>query len=130
MPGNESDGNGVFALVKLTPLWTRSARAEPGRLATYQPRSVWCRPSTEIRITCCTGLERAAAPVDAMPTPTAAAVRAPTAETRRTGVKRISTPPPAGRLRAPQGANWTLRPGRLWAGGVPRIPRLFSGAQP
>src|SRR5579884_2719783 len=50
-PGSESDGFDVAALVYSAPERVSLARAELGWLATYQSRSLWCIPSTDIRRT-------------------------------------------------------------------------------
>src|SRR5579864_5883153 len=81
MPGKESDGNGVCALVKLTPFNTSLASAEPGCPATYQARSDWCRPSTEISRTCLPLFSVAPAGCAATTTPASPSV-ASTARTR------------------------------------------------
>src|ERR1700733_3916232 len=51
-PGSESDGSAVSASVYSAPPVASRASSEPGWLATYQARSDWCMPSTEIRSTC------------------------------------------------------------------------------
>src|SRR4029077_1356880 len=52
IPGKESEGNGVCALENSTPCPTSLASAEPGWVWTYQARSLWWSPSTEISKTC------------------------------------------------------------------------------
>src|SRR5215472_10892168 len=51
-PGSESDGLEVNALVYSLPECVNLASVELGWLATYQSRSLWCMPSTEISSTC------------------------------------------------------------------------------
>src|SRR5215472_3316646 len=51
-PGKESDGNGVLAELYSRPRSFRPASTEFGWVLTYQARSCWCRPSTEISSTC------------------------------------------------------------------------------
>ena len=51
-PGSESDGFEVAALVYSLPPRVSLASVELGWLATYQSRSLWCMPSTEISRTC------------------------------------------------------------------------------
>src|SRR3954463_14505007 len=55
MPGKESDGVVVLAWVYSTPPRTSRASAEFGCRETYQARSDWCSPSTEISRTCLAG---------------------------------------------------------------------------
>src|SRR5215469_15083331 len=51
-PGSESDGLEVRAFVYSLPECASLASVEPGWLAMYQSRSLWCMPSTEISSTC------------------------------------------------------------------------------
>src|SRR6266568_370585 len=51
-PGKESEGKGVSALPYSRPWWSRAASTECGWFFTYQVRSCWCKPSTEISSTC------------------------------------------------------------------------------
>src|SRR5215469_7995430 len=51
-PGSESDGLEVNAFVYSLPECVNFASVELGWLATYQSRSLWCIPSTEISSTC------------------------------------------------------------------------------
>src|SRR5579875_2665970 len=55
-PGSESDGSEVWSLVYCIPPVAICASADVGWLATYQSRSDWCMPSTEISRTCWIGL--------------------------------------------------------------------------
>src|SRR5947209_4273 len=47
-PGSESEGTEAWALEYSSPRASSWASVESGWLATYQVRSDWCRPSTEI----------------------------------------------------------------------------------
>src|SRR5215475_4736868 len=51
-PGSESDGLEVAAFVYSLPVCVSLASVELGWWATYQSRSLWCMPSTEISSTC------------------------------------------------------------------------------
>src|SRR5215468_6140574 len=51
-PGSESDGLEVAAFVYSLPVCVNLASVELGWWATYQSRSLWCMPSTEISSTC------------------------------------------------------------------------------
>src|SRR5215469_629245 len=67
-PGSESDGLEVSAFVYSLPECVNLASVELGWLATYQSRSLWCMPSTEISSTCllaCAGAAALAVPCNA-----------------------------------------------------------------
>src|SRR5262249_47551095 len=51
-PGSESDGLEVDAFVYSLPVCVNLASVELGWWATYQSRSLWCMPSTDISRTC------------------------------------------------------------------------------
>src|ERR1700728_5098368 len=50
--GSESDGSAVLAWVYSAPPVASRASSELGLWATYQSRSDWCMPSTDISSTC------------------------------------------------------------------------------
>src|SRR5215469_2061832 len=96
-PGSESDGLEVNALVYSLPECVNIASVELGWLATYQSRSLWCMPSTEISSTCllagaAAGAAALAKPGNADSTPAAAAALAAS----HTKVFRLVTGTPIG----------------------------------
>jgi hypothetical protein len=93
IPGNESDGNGVSALLYSKPWCISPASTESGCVRTYQARSCWCRPSTEISSTCRTDPgELAEADAEARAGEASSATAAASAARCRNGIKRMCPP--------------------------------------